>query len=86
MLKGKTKSGFKYEIADERLNNYELLESMAEVDSNPLMLPMVINLLLGKENAAALKSHVRGDGEFIPTEKLSQEIQEIFNGQEIKNS
>ena len=86
MLKGKTKSGFEYEIADERLNNYELLESMAEVDSNPLTLPTVINLLLGKENAMALKNHVKGDGEFISTEKLSQELQEIFNSKEVKNS
>ena len=39
MLKGKTKSGFKYEVSDDMLNNYELIEVLADVDTNPLLLP-----------------------------------------------
>ena len=50
-IKGKTKTGFKYEITGERLENYELIESLSEVDENPLLLPKTVNLLLGKEQA-----------------------------------
>lgn len=39
MLKGTTKSGFRYEITTERLNNFELVEILSEVDENPLLLP-----------------------------------------------
>ena len=49
MIKGKTKSGFSYELDKERLNNYELLEAIEELEENPLVLSRVVNLLLGKE-------------------------------------
>lgn len=31
MIKGKTKSGFSYELDKERLNNYELLEAIGRI-------------------------------------------------------
>ena len=46
-FKGKTSTGFAFEITQERLDNYELLEAVAEVDKNPAVLPTVINLMLG---------------------------------------
>lgn len=86
MLKGKTKSGFEFKVTDARLNNYELLENVADVDENPLLLPKVVNLLLGKEQAGRLKDHVRDDDGMVDSGKLGVEIQEIFNFQEVKNS
>lgn len=49
MIKGKTKSGFKYEVNSDSLNDYELIEIIAEVDVNPLLLPKLIVKLLGVE-------------------------------------
>lgn len=87
MITGKTKSGFEYEIAKARLENYELIETLAEVDQNPLLLPKTVNLLLGKEQANKLKDHLRDDEGLVSTEKLSNEIMEIFQSQsETKNS
>lgn len=86
MIKGTTKSGFEYEISKERLENYELIEVLSEVDSNPLLLPKVVNLLLNKNQAEKLKNHLRDSEGLISTEKLSNEIMEIFKGQkETKN-
>lgn len=85
MLKGKTSSGFEFKVTDARLNNYELLENVADVDENPLLLPKVVNLLLGQEQAKRLKDHVRDDDGMVDSEKLGVEIQEIFNFQELKN-
>lgn len=84
MLKGTTKSGFNFDIEDKRLNNYELLEAISEVEESPLALPRVIKLLLGDSKAKALKNHVRDDEGFVSSEKLSAEIMEIFESQTLK--
>ena len=87
MITGKTSSGFNYELLKARLENYELIESLNEVEENPLALPKTVNLLLGKEQADKLKNHLRDEEGLISTEKLSNEIMEIFqNQEEVKNS
>lgn len=87
MIKGKTESGFEYGITKARLENYELIEALSEVDENPLVLPKTVNLLLGKEQANKLKDHLRDSEGLVSTEKLSNEIMEIFQNQsETKNS
>lgn len=86
MIKGTTSTGFKYELSKERLENYELIEVLAEVDSNPLLLPKMVNLLLNKDQASALKNHVRDENGFVSTEKMFGEIMDIFrNKEETKN-
>lgn len=84
MLKGTTKSGFKFDIEDKRLNNYELLEAISEVDDNALALPKVIKLLLGDNKANALKNHVRDEEGFVSAEDLMAEIKEIFEAKQLK--
>lgn len=87
MIKGKTSSGFEYELSQARLENYELIESLNEVEQNPLALPKTVNLLLGKEQSDKMKEHLRDEEGLISTEKLSNEIMEIFQSQkETKNS
>lgn len=87
MIKGKTKSGFDYSIPEENLNNYELLEVLVEVEENPLLIAKTVNLLLGKEQANRLKEHLRTKNGIVPTDKMSNEIMEIFESQkETKNS
>ena len=87
MIKGKTTSEFEYEISRARLENYELIEALSEVDENPLVLPKTVNLLLGKEQASKLKDHLRDSEGLVSTEELSNEIMEIFQSQnETKNS
>ena len=38
MIEGRTESGFEYQIADNAMDNMELLDAIAEIDSedNPL--------------------------------------------------
>lgn len=86
MIKGKTKSGFVYEISDARLKNYELVELLAEVDENPLLLPKLVKVMLGDELADKLKDHIRDDEGLVDLDKVNQEIAEIFESQkQIKN-
>lgn len=85
MLKGTTKSGFKFEIEDKRLKNYELLEALVESDKgNPSATIDVVKLLLGDSKASALKNHVRDSDGFVDIEKIGQEVKEIFESQPLK--
>jgi len=87
MIKGKTKSGFEYKLSEKRLNNYELLEAIAEIEEDPLIVAKVVNLLLGKEQTSKLKDHVRTKDGLVSTDRMTEEITEIFKGQDqTKNS
>jgi len=87
MIEGKTKSGFKYKFPEENLDNYELVEIIAEAQENPLLFPKMVNLLLGEKQTEKLKEHLRNENGIVSTEKISQEIMEIFeNTEKAKNS
>ena len=89
MIKGKTKTGFIFEIEDNALDNMELLDAIAEIDNeeNPLAISKVINLLLGKEEKKKLYNHCRAEDGRVPIEALVQEVAEIFEslGEKGKN-
>lgn len=87
MIKGKTETGFAYQIAEENLDNYELVETLGEMEENPLMISKVINLLLGKEQKENLKEHVRAENGIVSSEKMGDEIKGIFESvNKAKNS
>lgn len=76
-IRGVTSTGFAFEITKERLENYELLEAIAEVDTNPAVLPNVVKLMLGNKSED-LKNHVRTADGIVPLDKIGNEIREIF--------
>lgn len=86
MIKGTTKSGFKFEVQDETLNDYELFEMISVVDGNPLILPRLVARLLGEEQKNNLINHVRGENGIAPLDKVGDEVKEIFETKPVKNS
>ncbi|HHZ02202.1 MAG TPA: hypothetical protein GX396_04600 [Tissierellia bacterium] len=88
MIKGKTSSGFRFEISKDVINDYELVENLGELEDNPLILGKIVRQILGKEQTAKLKDHIRNKNGIVPTDKMTQEIIEIFKnaGEETKNS
>ena len=86
MLEGTTKSGFNFKVADESLNDFELIEVLSEVDVNPLLLPRLVNMLLGDEQKKALMDHLRTEKGNVPLDAMSDEIMEIFQTGSLKNS
>ena len=82
-FKGTTKTGLPFDISMERMENYEVVETIAEIDENPLVLPRLLKLLLG-DQVAALKDHVRGEDGIVPTQKLMDEVRDIFESQNVK--
>ena len=81
-LTGVTKTGFAYSISEKNVRNYELVEALGELDTNPLALPRVMNLLLGEEGTKTLKDHVRDKDGIVDTEKITAELEDIFKAQE----
>lgn len=86
MIKGKTKTGFSYQIDEESLNDYEMLELFADVDENPLVAPKILKSLLGEEQTKKIKDHVRTDKGRVPIEPLMAEITDILTNSKLKNS
>lgn len=85
-LTGVTKSGFAYSILEKNVRNYELVEALGELETNPIALPRVMNLLLGKEQAQKLKDHLRDEDGVVDTEQITSELKNIFESQKrLKN-
>lgn len=80
-LKGTTKSGFDYNISKDRLNNYELAETLGELEDNPLLMGKVVKLMLGNEQTKKLKDHLRTKDGFVPSDLMEAEITEILQKQ-----
>lgn len=78
MIRGTTSSGFAYRIEDSALDDYELLELMTEIDAGSTgNIPKMVEMLLGKEQKEALKSHCKVDGR-VSSAKMVAEITEIL--------
>ncbi|QOG25518.1 hypothetical protein [Streptococcus sp. KS 6] len=84
VTKIRTSTGFEFVLDKKRLNNYELVEALGEMETHPLYLPKVVKLLLG-DQAERLKDHVRDENGIVDTEKIVAEVKEIFKAQPIKN-
>ena len=81
MIEGTTESGFCFKISDERLDDYELLEAICEVDNgNSALIPKVAELTLGKEQLNALKEHLRNENGIVRTTEMFAEIMQIMKG------
>ena len=83
-MKGITSTGFGYEISENIKNDYELLELIAKVDSNPILIPQVVDKILGEDQKRKLFEHVRKDG-IVQSDRIMEEIGEIFKNESIKN-
>ena len=86
-MKGKTSTGFEFDIEDERLDDMELVDIMAEIDENPLLMPKLCKMLVGEEQKKRLYDHLRSEDGRVPIEATTTAIQEIFNSPgDLKNS
>lgn len=86
MIKGITKSGFKFEISDKALDDFELLELMADMDSNALLVPKIFEKLLGTKQKENLIEFMKKRDGYASTEKMTKILEEILlSSQKLKN-
>lgn len=86
MIKGTTNTGFEYEIADDVIDDYELLEIFSELDKNPILLPTAVKKILGEEQKNRLLDHIRDKDGRAKMSAMEKEIINIFTSKkELKN-
>lgn len=73
-----TKSGFKCTIDDVVLDDMRLVELIAGLENNPLLLPPLITKLLGEEGKEKLYAHLETKDGRVPTSALEADISEII--------
>lgn len=81
MITGVTESGFEYQLDDDMMDDYELLEILCDIDNgNTALVTKAARLILGDAQLEALKSHLRGSGKRVPASKMIAEVTQIING------
>lgn len=85
MLKGKTKSGFEFEIDERIKDDYRFFEALYQVEENPILAPKLINMLLGEDEKERLLKHIEKDGFVSQTDVLKEVTEIIRSAGDIKN-
>lgn len=85
MIKGKTLTGFAFEIEDEARDDMEMLENLTAISKGDLtVLPETLVMLLGEEQKKKLYDHCRGESGRVSSKKVMSEVKAMFDaaGQE----
>ena len=73
MFTGKTSSGFEFSLQDEVLDDYELLETLQDIDDGDYgKTTKMVTMLLGPAH------HVRSENGRVSAQKMLAEVMEIF--------
>jgi hypothetical protein len=79
MINGITENGFVFEITDERADNMELIDALADIDDgNLLAVSKVLTLLLGPEQKKKMYDFVRTEDGIVSAQTVSEMIVEIL--------
>lgn len=79
MISGVTKNGFAFGITDERADNMELIDALADIDDgNLLAVSKVLTLLLGPEQKKKMYDFVRTEDGIVSAQTVSEMIAEIL--------
>lgn len=87
MLKGISASGFEFEIDEEVLDDWEMLELLQEIDDGSVgKIAKAIVFLLGKEQYEKLKNFIKARDGKIKASVMIDEFTSIMNAEkEVKN-
>lgn len=79
MVKGKTKSGFAFEVDDEVRDDYDLLKAFSKLQKGEAeQLDEAVELLLGPEQRDKLREHCRGKSGRVLASKIIKEVDNII--------
>lgn len=80
MVTGTTSSGFAFSLDEKALDNMELVDTLAEMQSgDPLAISAVVRMVLGEEQRRALYEHLRTADGRVPATAVSDAVMEIFD-------
>lgn len=73
-----TKTGFKWAVDEDVLDDQELLDALVELDEHPSKYSGVISGFLGEDGKKALYEHVRNDNGRVKATLIWAEIADII--------
>lgn len=79
MIKGKTKTGFEFELDPKALDDYEVLELYENVAETGFGAKKLLIKLIGEEGYSRLKEHCRKKDGTISARRIGYEMSDIFN-------
>lgn len=84
MMKGKTSTGFEYEVDEDVFDDMELIDALADVTSgrDSLQISAAVLKIFGTEQRKKLYDHLRNEHGRVPTEKIMDAITEIVESSE----
>lgn len=86
MVKGVTSNGFEFEVDERLLDDMELIDDIAEVETDGTKVSKIVLTVLGKEQRKRLYDHIRKDGH-VSAQEVIQTVFDIIGqlGPEGKN-
>lgn len=79
MITGTTRTGFSFELEDEVMDDYELLEILSEIDNGDYgKVTSMVDTLLGPKQKKKLKEHIRDQHGKVSAKAMLTEVMEIF--------
>lgn len=78
-IHGKTSTGFEFKVDPDAIRDMEFIELAAQVEENGLLLPKMIEVVLGKDQKKALYDHVRNSNGRVLLDDINDEVKEIFD-------
>lgn len=80
MIRGETKSGFEFEVNEEVLDDWEIIEKFDEIQKGDIFKIIdVIKMILGNDGYIKLKNHVKEKTGKLKTEDMQNEILDILH-------
>ena len=77
-MKGKTQSGFNYDVNEKRLEDIRFFELLNDVDENPLKLPKLVEFVLGAEQKESLYEFLTKN-DIVSVVDVNNAMVDIFN-------
>lgn len=74
IVKGKTPAGFEFEVDTIVIHDMEVIDALAEMGDNPLLISKASLKILGKEQRAKLYDHIRDKDGRVPDGTFSDEF------------
>ena len=83
----KLTNGFEVKVEPDELNDMYFVEALAEIETDVLVLPKGMKMMLGEEQKKALYKSLEDENGRVPIEAITDAITEIMTkaGEESKN-
>ena len=79
VVKGKTKTGFEFELDTELIDDYEVLEMYEDIKETGLGVRKLLTRLIGEDGYNRLKEHCRKKDGTISAKRIGHEMNDIMS-------